>query len=143
MKKVILTLAIVVTSLCSFATENVNALVLKTFNSEFTGAKDVQWTAVGSNYKASFVFNNQYVFAFYTAQGNLMAVTRNLTSLELPVSLQASLKKEYGAYWITNLFEISNEDGVQYYITLEKSDTKIILNSTGTDWNLYKKASKI
>ena len=144
MKKFILTLAIVVTGLCSFAADNeVNVLVLKSFQKEFTGAKQVQWSAAGDNYKASFIFNNQYVFAFFTAEGELMGVTRNLTSLELPVVLQSGLKKDYGKFWITNLFEVSNEDGVHYYITLEKADSKVILSSAGTEWNLYKKASKI
>lgn len=144
MKKFILTLAIVVSGLCSFASDvDVNVSVLKSFQKEFAGAKDVQWTSAGDSYKASFVFNNQYVFAFFTSRGELMGVTRNLTSLELPVALQASLKKDYSEFWISSLFEISNDNGVQYYITLEKADTKLVLNSSGTDWNLYKKASKI
>jgi hypothetical protein len=144
MKKFILSLAIIFTGLASFAAdEDVNLVVLKSFQKEFTGAQNVQWSASGSNYKASFVYNNQYVLAFFTAQGELMGVPRNLTSLELPVTLQASLRKDYGEFWISNLFEISNADGTHYYITLEKADSKVILNSAGSDWKLYKKASKI
>jgi len=144
MKKFLITMAIVVTSLCSFASDvDVNVSVLSSFQKEFAGARDVQWTTAGDNYKASFVFNNQYVFAFFTSQGELMGITRNMTSLELPVALQASLKKDYHEYWISNLFEISNADGVHYYITLEKADTKLILSSTASSWTLYKKASKI
>jgi len=144
MKKLLLTIAIAVSSLVSFAAdEDVNLVVLKSFQQEFAGAKDVQWTSAGSNFKASFVFNNQYVFAFFTSTGELMGVTRNMTSLELPVTLQASLKKDYSEFWISNLFEISNADGTHYYITLEKADAKMILSSEGSDWKLYKKASKI
>lgn len=144
MKKLILTIAIAVASLVSFAADaEVNLVVLKSFQQEFNGAKDVQWTSAGGNYKASFVFNNQYVFAFFTATGELMGVTRNITSLELPVRLQSSLKKDYSRYWISNLFEISNADGTHYYITLESADSKVILNSDNADWKLYKKASKI
>ncbi|RYY55216.1 MAG: hypothetical protein EOO09_11355 [Chitinophagaceae bacterium] len=144
MKKLILTMAIAVSSLVSFANrEDVNLVVRKSFEKEFAGASDVQWTSAGSNYKASFVYNNQYVFAFFTAQGELMGITRNLTSLELPVPLQSGLKKDYREYWISNLFEVSNQDGTHYYITLEKADSKVILSSEGTDWKLYKKATKI
>ena len=144
MKKLIFTLAIVVSSLCSFAKdEDVNLVVLKSFQKEFAGVKDVQWTSAGDNFKASFVFNNQYVFAFFTAGGELMGVTRNMTSLELPVTLQASLKKDYSEFWISNLFEISNSDGTHYYITLEKADSKVILSSSDAEWKVYKKASKI
>jgi len=144
MKKFILTLAVVVTTLCSFAADKeVNVVVLKSFNKEFSGAKQVQWSASGDYYKASFLFNDQCVFAFFSQQGELMGVTRNLTSLELPVPLQSGLKRDYAGYWITNLFEISNDDGVHYYITVENADSKIILNSTGSAWKSYKKASKI
>lgn len=145
MKKLILTLAIVASALCSFATEEerVNLVVLKSFQQEFAGAQDVQWTSAGSNFKAAFVFNNQHVFAFFTAAGELMGVTRNMTSLELPVTLQASLKKDYSQFWISNLFEISNAEGTHYYITLESADAKVILNSEGAEWKSYKKASKI
>lgn len=137
-------MAIAVSSLVSFANrEDVNLVVRKSFEKEFAGASDVQWTSAGSNYKASFVYNNQYVFAFFTAQGELMGITRNLTSLELPVPLQSGLKKDYREYWISNLFEVSNQDGTHYYITLEKADSKVILSSEGTDWKLYKKATKI
>lgn len=144
MKKFILTVAIVAMGLVTFANgEDVNLVVRKSFEKEFGGASDVQWTSAGSNYKASFVYNNQYVFAFFTAQGELMGITRNLTSLELPVTLQASLKKDYRDFWISNLFEVSNQEGTHYYITLEKADSKLILSSEGADWKLYKKASKI
>ncbi|MET0635543.1 MAG: hypothetical protein ABWZ25_05920 [Chitinophagaceae bacterium] len=144
MKKFILTLAIVVSGLCSFAAEkDVNILVLKSFQKEFSGVKDVQWTSTGEIYKASFVFNNQYVFAFFAPHGELVGITRNVSSLELPVTLQASLKKEHSGYWISSLFEVSNSEGTRYFITIENADTKVVLSSGGSSWKLYKKASKI
>ena len=46
MKKIIIMLAIRISSLESFAgEENVNTKVLNAFNTEFAGAKDVKWTA--------------------------------------------------------------------------------------------------
>ena len=41
------------------------------FSQEFAGAKDVKWTANETFYKASFVFNGQYVYAFYQLDGEI------------------------------------------------------------------------
>ncbi len=142
MKKFILTLAIIASSIVTFANDVISTTVLKTFEKEFAGAKEASWNVSGNNYKVNFTYNNQHVVAFYTAQGELLGTARNLTSLELPVSLQRSLKENYSQYWISNLFELSNADGVNYYITIEKADVTVILNSDGTTWNQFRKTTK-
>ena len=71
-----------------------------------------------------------------------MAMTRNISSLDLPMTLQTSLKK-YTGYWISDLFEISNNDGTNYYITMENAGSKIVLKSnSGGNWNVFKKSVK-
>jgi|SRR5688572_23756897 len=144
MKKIIIMLAITISSLAVFAgEENVNSKVLNAFSREFAGAKDVKWTENETFYKASFVFNGQYVYAFYKLDGELMAMTRNISSLDLPMSLQTSLKKNYASYWISDLFEISNNDGTNYYITMESAGSKIVLkSSSGGNWSIFKKSAK-
>ena len=128
MKKIIIMLAITISSLAVFAgEENVNTKVLNAFTREFAGAKDVKWTTNETYSKASFVYNGQYVYAFYQLDGELMAMTRNISSLDLPIKLQSGLKKGYEGYWISDLFEISNSDGTNYYITMENADSKIVL----------------
>lgn len=144
MKKMIITLAVAVSSLFAFAGEgNVNSEVLNAFNKEFTTATDVQWTTKDNYYRADFVFNGQYVSAFYSTDSELMGLTRNISSLELPLKLQAKLRKSYSAYWISDLFEVSNNNGTRYYITVENADTKIILQSTDNNsWTEFKKTAK-
>lgn len=146
MKKIIMTLAIALSTVCSFAGDNevnVSSKVLDAFKTEFSGAKEVSWTQGDNYYKASFVFNDQYVFAFFSTDGSLLGVTRYISSLDLPISLQADLKKGYSNYWISDLFEVSNSDGISYFITVENADTKTILKSTGGEkWSVYKKRTK-
>ena len=145
MKKIIITLAIAISSIAGFATEEpVSSAVLNAFNKEFAGVKDVQWTSTDQYVKASFVFNGQNVNAFYDEDAQLIALSRNISSLELPISLQTSLKNQYKGYWISDLFELSNHDGTSYYITVENADSKLVLKSNGTNkWTSFKKASKI
>ncbi|MGN6292263.1 MAG: hypothetical protein ACTHMV_05905 [Chitinophagaceae bacterium] len=144
MKRIILTLAIAISSFAVFANDvKVNTAVLNAFNSEFADAKDVQWASGQGYYKASFQYNDQYVTAFYSFDGQTLGVARNISSLDLPMNLQASLKKEYSGRWITELFEVSNEEGTHYYITLEQADSKVTLKSSnGSKWSVYKKATK-
>jgi len=145
MKKIIIMLAIAISSFTAFAAEeNVSSTVLNSFNKEFSGAKDVQWTTTADYYKANFVYNGQNVNAFYHLDGELLALTRNISSLELPFSLQTSLKKNYSKFWISDLFEISNNEGTSYYITVENAGSKVVLKSNGTSkWETYKKMTKI
>jgi hypothetical protein len=63
--------------------------------------------------------------------------------LDLPLLLQTSLKKYHTNSWITDLFEVSNQDGTSYYVVLETADIKIILKSTdGGNWMVYQKVQK-
>lgn len=121
----------------------VSAAVLSSFNSAFKNVSEVVWKTAGNYYKADFSFNNQYVQSYYNADATLIAVTRNITSFQLPVTLQASLKKSYEAYWISDLFELSDDNGTAYYVTIENGDSKITLKSiTANEWSVYKKGRK-
>jgi hypothetical protein len=144
MKKIIITLAIGFSTLCSFANDgNVSEKVLNAFKTEFSTAKEVAWTEGNNYFKAEFLFNENYVSAFFNADGELMAVTRYISSLDLPVSLQADLKKSYSNYWISDLFELSSNDATSYYITLENAGVKIVLKaSPGDKWSVFQKSTK-
>ncbi|HEY6504784.1 MAG TPA: hypothetical protein VIZ28_12465 [Chitinophagaceae bacterium] len=144
MKKIIITLAVALSTLSSFAREvEVSSKVLDAFKNEFASAKEVTWTAGDNFYKAAFIYNDQHVFAFYSTAGELLGMTRYISSLDLPMNLQSGLKKHYSNYWIADLFEVSNEDGTAYYITVENADTKVVLKSTGGgSWDVYKKTAK-
>jgi hypothetical protein len=140
----VLTLSFSLTSFTSFAKDiDVTSSVLESFNSSFKNATEVTWTTVDSYYKANFFFNGQYISAFFDAEGHMLAISRNITSSQLPLSLQFSLKKEYSNLWISDLFEISGDEGTYYCITLENGDSKTILKSNGSAaWTVFKKMSK-
>jgi hypothetical protein len=145
MKKVLITLAIAISSLVAFAgEENVSKDVLNSFNKEFNGAKEVRWTTGSDFYKAVFVLNDQYITAFYNKDGEFLGMTRNISSLNLPLKLQSKIRSDYAEYWISDLFELSDNDGTHYYITVENADSKLLLKSSdNTDWNIFKKMTKI
>ncbi len=146
MKKIMMMLALVLTVGTSFAftgEEAVNKQALNAFKKEFAGATDAAWTVGNNYYKVTFSLNDEKLFAYYNTQGEFLAVTRNISSLQLPLTLQTSLKRSYSNYWISDLFEVAKNDGTNYYVTLETADTKIVLKSAdGTDWSIYQKSKK-
>ena len=72
----------------------------------------------------------------------MIAITRNISSTQLPISLQTNLKNNYEGFWISDLFEVANEEGTTYYVTVENADTKLILKSSNSDWVTYQKERK-
>ncbi|MBC7872725.1 MAG: hypothetical protein H7Y01_01945 [Ferruginibacter sp.] len=143
MKKMIVTLAIALTTLSAFASdENVSQKVLDAFNTEFATAREVEWTVGSNHYKATFTYNGKHVFAYYNENGELLGLTRYLSPVDLPLALQNNLKKNYEGFWVSDLFEVAKNDETNYYITLENADTKIILKSSGNSWSNYNKIKK-
>jgi hypothetical protein len=145
MKRLILMLVICSSfSLTGFANETkVSESVLKSFNSFFKEASDVSWTTVNNYYKVSFKLQDQYVCAFYDEDGQMIALTRNITSRQLPITLQVALKNDYSQCWISDLFEMTNDGGTFYYVTIENGDAQFILKSNSESaWRIYKKSNK-
>lgn len=144
MKKIIIILGLVLTVSTSFAgVETVSSQALNTFNTEFAGATDVVWTIGNGLYKVSFTMNDQKLFAYYNKSGDFIAVTRNISSVQLPVNLKRSLKKVLGNSWVSDLFEITNSEKTSWYVTLETADSKLVLKSdNGGRWTVFQKIEK-
>jgi hypothetical protein len=145
MKKIFLTLAIAISSVgLAFADgEEISAKVLHAFNKEFSAAREITWTVGDTYFQASFIYNNRYISAFYDKGGEMLGLTRYISPDDLPMALQSDLKKNYSVYWISDLFELANENGTAYYITLENADMKMTLKaSNGKSWSNYKKVKK-
>lgn len=146
MKKILLSIAmfLAVGTISAFAdSATVNPRVLTAFNKDFNAPKAVVWTTGADYFKAAFSFNGNHVFAYYSTEGELLGLTRYVSSLNLPMNLQRSLKENYSDYWISDLFEFSNDLGTSYFITLENADTKIVMKASADgDWKNYDKTRK-
>jgi hypothetical protein len=127
----------------SYAADNkTSPVVMQSFQSSFAGATEIIWEEVGVLYKATFALNGQYTSAFYNLDGDLVAVTKNVSLVQLPKVLQTNLKKELKNTWITELFVVNVEGVNTYYVQIENADTKTLLQSAGTKWMTYQKDQK-
>jgi hypothetical protein len=117
--------------------------VSSSFQKQFRNAEEVQWSRVDDYFKASFLFEGQYVTAFYEGNGHLVALTRNISTTQLPLGLGLSLKKNFQEFWVTELFECTWEEGTVYYLTLENGKESILMRSAGhSEWTRVKKTMK-
>ena len=146
MKKIIFVMGFLMIMGVSWAypSEKVSQKVLASFKTEFTNAQDVEWETGNNYFKAAFTMNEQRVFAYYSVDGQLLSIARYISSVQLPVNLFADLKNDYSKYWISDLFEVSNSEGLHYYVTLETADSKLVMHSSnGGSWSTYSRNKKI
>jgi hypothetical protein len=123
--------------------ETVNQKVISSFQKDFAGAKDVKWENSKEFAKATFNLNGQVLFAYYSENGEMIAMTRNIVSTQLPINLLNELKKDYSNFWISDLFEMATGNETAYYVTIENADFVIVLKSTdATSWEQFKKDKK-
>ncbi len=145
MKKIIYLPALFILLITNaFATpkSGVNDNVKASFTREFKNAEQVSWQNDHSFVKATFKLNAAVLFAYYSPEGQLMAVSRNILTSQLPASLQKTIKKNYRNYWVTDLFELNRNGRTSYYISLESADQTIILKSYGYSWEIYDAGNK-
>lgn len=136
---VMMTLLLVLGTSYSFAkpVDSVEGDIRVSFKKNFQGAQLMGTETHAAFTKLTFKMNEAVMFAFYSNRGELLAVTRNITSSQLPLGLMLSLKNDYKAYWITELFEFTGNDDSCYYVSLESADAKVTLRSNGDGWEVY------
>ncbi|HEV9037754.1 MAG TPA: hypothetical protein VGQ51_14060 [Puia sp.] len=129
----------------SFATPNNDRTdaVTASFRKDFKKA-ELLATESGKNFtKLTFKMNDVVLFAFYSGDGNLLAVVRNIKLSQLPIQLMLKVKQDYSDYWISDLFELDADGSTNYYITLENANSTITLRSADTTtWETYSKKTK-
>ena len=123
-------------------TDNVNGEIRASFRHDFRDAQIMTTEAYKDFTKLTFKLNDQVLFAFYSQNGDLLAVTRNIPSSQLPVSLLLSLKKQLGNSWVTELFEFNSDAQHCYYVSMENADSRINLRSNGDTWEVFSTVKK-
>ena len=148
MKKMIMVLAFIAVAIGNAAIAGtgggeVDKRVRKAFEKEYAGAVDVKWYVFNEYTKVDFTLNGMQLVGFYSKEGDLLGVARNIAFTSLPLMLQIEQRKEYKDYWITEIYELSKPDGTRYYLTVENADRVIKLGSTGSDnWEVVRKQEK-
>jgi hypothetical protein len=141
MKKTILSIAIVL-ALFSTAFANhpgvVNDRAVASFQKDFNKASDVRWAETNNYVMATFQMDKETLFAYYDFQGNLIGLVHHILTTSLPENLRKDIKKHYSSYWVSELFQITSDQGVYYYIQLKNADETLVLTTEGTNgWHRF------
>ncbi len=144
MKKILFATALLLS--VSFATiannKSTDPKAVAAFKKDFSGANSVSWEVAADYSKVTFTINGSVLFAYYSANGELIAASRNISSSQLPLTQFTALKNEYSDYWISDLFELSRNGSTTYYVTLENANEKKVLSSTSYGWETYSSTIK-
>jgi hypothetical protein len=117
---------------------NVNAY----FHKDFRQAELIDTKTNPDYTRFTFSMSGMILTAFYSNNGELLAVTHNITSTQLPLTLLMKVKRNYSSFWISDLFELNSNGESTYYITLENADKTITLRSSDNDWNVFSRSTK-
>jgi hypothetical protein len=120
MKKIIFSfLLIAAISSHAAGDPEVNQEVAKAFKETFIYAEDVNWRKTGSDFQADFWQGAVNVSADYDEWGNLLRTIRHYFEKQLPPLIVAKIKKEYTGRTILFVTEVSSEDDITYYVSLQ------------------------
>ncbi len=132
MKKSLFAIALVCGILSLNATSakaEISQRTLQSFHSVFAEAKHVKWMEFPDHYLVSFSQNDVLVKASYDRDGNLLNSIRYYKEQRLPLNILCKVKKENPNRNIEIVTEVSNEEGVVYFIQLKDKKGWTILKS--------------
>jgi hypothetical protein len=132
MKKLFVTVAVaVMVGITSFAADNkkVNQRVLAAFEKEFTTATNVSWEMLKDEdiAHASFIYANEVMEAYFTTEGELIAVARYLSQERLPLLVSKTLQTQYGKYKFQSASEYMGADATSYIVTLDSEKQQVVV----------------
>jgi len=110
-------------------TSATNTVAFKQLKAEFKDAANVTWSSTQTNLtEASFEWNGQKLHAFYNADGDQVAVSREVSDDKLPLKAMQTIKSKYDGYKTLEAIEYNSaEEGLSYYVSLENANKKVIL----------------
>ena len=135
MKKILVILVLLVATISNTLQaandKNVSKQVQDALAREFAGASYVQWEAYRSKdiYQASFILNQQRLFAFFDGQGKLLSTGRYIPANNLPILVSKSIDTKFSGYQVKEAMEYTDDNETVYAIVLENEKKSIVANA--------------
>jgi hypothetical protein len=134
MKKMLLVLVLVasaITQTVSAADDKVSPRLSQALNKEFSGAKSIHWQAFKGKdiYQASFILNNQRLFAFFSSAGELISTGRYIAETSLPILVSKSIANRFSDYQVKEVVEYTREGDTQYALVMENAKRTVLANA--------------
>lgn len=104
--------------------------VLSAFENEFSFAKNIKWNREGENTKVSFTLNDQAFLAWYSPEGELLSVARNILYMQLPLAVIKTFEQYYADAQLAGITEVTRNNETVYYIQSERRGKKYLLQAS-------------
>lgn len=137
MKKIILSFAMLLaagaTAVMAAPRPEPGQRVLESFKKEFATAENVSWNRLENFEKATFQIGGSWVVAYFSENGQLEGCARDIFYNQLPLAVMTAVDKKYADAAIINVREITNAEGTNYLVTLEKKERRyrVKVNAAG------------
>jgi hypothetical protein len=134
MKKMFLILVLVasaITQTVSAADEKVSPRLSQALVKEFSGAQAIHWQAFKGKdiYQASFILNNQRLFAFFNGDGELLSTGRYVAETNLPILVSRAIAARFADFELKEVVEYTRDGDTQYALVLENGKKTILANA--------------
>ncbi|ULQ51850.1 hypothetical protein [Flavihumibacter fluvii] len=143
MKKIILIAAAAFASMASFANvDPVTGKVLEAFRASFADAKNVQWKSLDESglFQATFNYQNSELSAFYSEDGEMVAVARYINKANLPIMVSKEINERYPDHAIQTVIERIANGSTTYHVTLNSPKSSLVVAvSPSGDFSVSKK----
>ena len=126
MKRIYLSLLLALTIFVSsaYASPDPNKEIQESFKKEFPNTKALAWIEVGDFMRATFLLDGQRTEAYFSEDGILQGSVRYLFFSQLPLAVMKAVEKRYVDADPLDVYEITNDEGTSYRITLESQEKK-------------------
>lgn len=124
--------------------EKVTPKVKAVFEKNFTHASDVNWEKKADFYFASFKVNATQTSAAYNENGELVGMSREIKTAELPLNVSVAISNRYEGYTLDKIATELTYDGVtSYYVTVENNKQILRVRCSGEgDFEVTHKTKK-
>ena len=123
--------------------KQINVRTLHNFRTEFGNLANVQWTTRADFSRASFVYNNENMEAFFDVHGELIGTSKAVTIDQMPVNVKRVFAKKYAAYTVKETIRFDGIDESAYYISAENGAKSVVLKvSVSGGISLFSSAKK-
>jgi len=131
MKKTITAIACFLCLSVAYASDpvEVNEKVLKVFNETFADVKNPEWSEVNGEFTVRFVRNEIDTRITYDEEANIVSSIRYYKGKHLPAIILGKLNRRYEEMKVFGVTELTNQDGIQYHITLESNENWMVVVS--------------
>src|SRR5688572_1647427 len=133
-KKLFLIISMLMFSIVASASVPVDDSVLKLFNESFKEAREVSWSETKAHYLVNFIKDDIRHMVTYDKKGNLISARRYYFEEKLPMYILFKIKRRFPDKAIYGVTETMNDEGIEYYITMQDRKSWWMVKVTTRDF---------